>query len=108
MICSIVGNVAENSGGVHCLKHGIIANYMMPGFDLTCILVRSKETLGIATEITLRILKISESACVLLADFTSIKSTGGAVSNIISTGIILSGREIIDNLSINAVQNVIS
>ena len=86
----------------------MIFSYVIPGFDLTGVLVGSKGTLGVATEITLRILKISESACVLLADFTSIKSTGGAVSNIISTGIILSGREIIDNLSINAVQNVIS
>lgn len=81
---------------------------MIPGFDLAGVLVGSKGTLGVATEITLRILKISESASVLLADFSSIESTGGAVSNIISTGIILSGREIIDNLSINAVENVVA
>jgi len=67
--------------------------------------VCSEGTLGIATEITLRILKTSESICVLLADFTSIEA---AVSDIISAGIIPAGMEMMDNLSINAVEDVVA
>jgi glycolate oxidase len=62
--------------------------------------------LGIATEITLRILKTPESICVLLADFTSIEAAGSSVADIISAGIIPAGMEIMDNLSINAVEDV--
>ncbi|GAB1545103.1 FAD-linked oxidase C-terminal domain-containing protein [Scytonema sp. NUACC21] len=128
IICSIGGNVAENSGGVHCLKYGVTTNHVlglkivtpdgsivdlggqipeMPGYDLTGIFVGSEGTLGIATEITLRILKSAESICVLLADFTSIEAAGASVSDIISAGIIPGGMEIMDNLSINAVEDVV-
>jgi len=128
IICSIGGNVAENSGGVHCLKYGVTTNHVlglklvlpdgsvadvggqipeMPGYDLTGVFVGSEGTLGIATEITLRILKTAESICVLLADFTSIEAAGAAVSDIISTGIIPAGMEMMDNLSINAVEDVV-
>lgn len=129
IICSIGGNVAENSGGVHCLKYGVTTNHVlglklvlpdgsivdvggpvqeMPGYDLTGIFVGSEGTLGIATEITLRILKTAESICVLLADFTSIEAAGGAVADIISAGIIPAGMEMMDNLSINAVEDVVA
>ncbi|MUG92350.1 glycolate oxidase subunit GlcD [Scytonema sp. UIC 10036] len=129
IICSIGGNVAENSGGVHCLKYGVTTNHVlglkivtpdgsivdlggqipeMPGYDLTGIFVGSEGTLGIATEITLRILKSAESICVLLADFTSIEAAGASVSDIISAGIIPGGMEIMDNLSINAVEDVVA
>lgn len=129
IICSIGGNVAENSGGVHCLKYGVTTNHVlglklvlpngeivevggeipeMPGYDLTGIFVGSEGTLGIATEITLRILKAAESICVLLADFTSIEAAGAAVSDIISAGIIPAGMEMMDNLSINAVEDVVA
>ena len=128
IICSIGGNVAENSGGVHCLKYGVTTNHIlglkivtpdgsiidiggdipeMPGYDLTGLFVGSEGTLGIATEITLRILKAPESICVLLADFTSLEAAGSAVSDIISSGIIPGGMEIMDNLSINAVEDVV-
>ncbi len=128
IICSIGGNVAENSGGVHCLKYGVTTNHVlglklvlpdgsivdvggqipeMPGYDLTGIFVGSEGTLGIATEITLRILKSAESICVLLADFTNIEAAGASVSDIISAGIIPGGMEIMDNLSINAVEDVV-
>ena len=97
IICSIGGNVAENSGGVHCLKYGVTVNHVMglklvlpdgsivdvggpvqemPGYDLTGLFVGSEGTLGIATEVTLRILKTPESICVLLADFTNIEAAG--------------------------------
>ncbi|BAZ39665.1 glycolate oxidase subunit GlcD [Calothrix sp. NIES-4101] len=128
IICSIGGNVAENSGGVHCLKYGVTTNHVlglkivtpegdivdlggqvpeMPGYDLTGIFVGSEGTLGIATEITLRILKTAESICVLLADFTTVEAAGASVADIISAGIIPGGMEIMDNLSINAVEDVV-
>ncbi|EAW36887.1 glycolate oxidase subunit GlcD [Lyngbya sp. PCC 8106] len=129
IICSIGGNVAENSGGVHCLKYGVTTNHVlglkivtpegnivdiggqvpeMPGYDLTGLFVGSEGTLGIATEITLRILKAPEHICVLLADFPTIEAAGAAVSDIISAGIIPGGMEIMDNLSINAVEDVVN
>jgi glycolate oxidase len=127
IVCSIGGNVAENSGGVHCLKYGVTTNHVlglklvlpdgsivdvggpvpeMPGYDLTGLFVGSEGTLGIATEITLRILKTPECVCVLLADFSTVEESGAAVADIIGAGIIPAGMEIMDNLSINAVEDV--
>jgi glycolate oxidase len=80
----------------------------MPGYDLTGIFVGSEGTLGIATEITLRILKTPESICVLLADFNTIEEAGAAVADIIGAGIIPGGMEMMDNLSINAVEDVVA
>jgi len=129
IICSIGGNVAENSGGVHCLKYGVTTNHViglklvlpdgsiidtgglvpeLPGYDLTGLFVGSEGTLGIATEITLRILKTPESICVLLADYLNIEAAGASVADIISAGIIPGGMEIMDNLSINAVEDVVA
>ncbi|MBW4522342.1 MAG: glycolate oxidase subunit GlcD [Scytolyngbya sp. HA4215-MV1] len=129
IICSVGGNVAENSGGVHCLKYGVTTNHVlglklvlptgaivdvggtipeMPGYDLTGLFVGSEGTLGIATEITLRILKTPESVRVLLADFTSVAAAGATVADIIRAGIIPGGMEMMDNLSINAVEDVVA
>jgi len=129
IICSIGGNVAENSGGVHCLKYGVTTNHVlglklvlpdgsitdvggtlpeMPGYDLTGIFVGSEGTLGIATEVTLRIVKAPEAIHVLLADFSSVEAAGQAVSDIISAGIIPGGMEMMDNFSINAVEDVVA
>ncbi|MEL6929233.1 MAG: FAD-linked oxidase C-terminal domain-containing protein [Cyanobacteria bacterium J06600_6] len=129
IICSIGGNVAENSGGVHCLKYGVTTNHVlglkivttegdiidvggatteMPGYDLTGLFVGSEGTLGIATEIKLRILKRPESVCVVLANFPTVEASGAAVAEIISSGIIPAGMEIMDNLSINAVEDIVS
>ena len=80
----------------------------MPGYDLTGVFVGSEGTLGIATEITLRILKRPESICVVLADFPTVEDSGAAVTAIISAGIIPAGMEIMDNLSINAVEDVVA
>lgn len=92
IVCSIGGNIAENSGGVHCLKYGATTNHVlglklvipdgsvvevggylpeMPGYDLTGLFVGSEGTLGIATEITLKVLKVPSAICVLVADFAS-------------------------------------
>ncbi|MBD1912714.1 MULTISPECIES: glycolate oxidase subunit GlcD [unclassified Leptolyngbya] len=129
IICSVGGNVAENSGGVHCLKYGVTTNHIlglklvtpdgsivevggrvpeMPGYDLTGVFVGSEGTLGIATEITLRIVKVPDVIKVLLADFTSVEAAGQTVSDIISAGIIPGGMEIMDNFSINAVEDVVA
>ena len=127
-VCSIGGNVAENSGGVHCLKYGVTTNHVLglklvlpngevveiggtvleqPGYDLTGVFVGSEGTLGIVTEVTLRILKSPESINVLLADFTSVEAAGATVSDVISAGIIPAGMEMMDNFSLNAVEDVV-
>jgi glycolate oxidase len=129
IICSIGGNIAENSGGVHCLKYGVTTNHVLgmkvvlpdgtlvemgsklaetPGYDLTGLFVGSEGTLGIATEITLRVLKTPEKIEVLLADFMDVESAGRSVADIIAAGIIPAGMEIMDNLSINAVEDVVA
>jgi len=129
LACSIGGNVAENSGGVHCLKYGVTTNHVlglkvvlpngdivdvggaideMPGYDLTGIFVGSEGTLGIVTEVTLRILKAPESVQVILADFTSVEAAGETVSDVIKAGIIPAGMEMMDNFSINAVEDSVA
>lgn len=129
IICSIGGNVAENSGGVHCLKYGTTTNHVLgltivtaegdivkvggkvpetPGYDLTGLFVGSEGTLGIATEITLKILKTPDTISVVLADFNSIEEAGSAVAEIIRSGIIPAGMEMMDNFSINAVEDVVA
>ncbi len=129
IICSIGGNVAENSGGVHCLKYGTTTNHVLgltivtgegeivklggkvpesPGYDLTGLFVGSEGTLGIATEVTLKILKTPDTICVVLADFNSVELAGSAVAEIIKAGIIPAGMEMMDNFSINAVEDVVA
>lgn len=128
LACSIGGNVAENSGGVHCLKYGVTTNHVlglkvvvpngdvvdvggaiaeMPGYDLTGIFVGSEGTLGVVTEVTLRILKSAESVQVILADFTSVEAAGETVSDVIRAGIIPAGMEMMDNFSLNAVEDTV-
>jgi len=128
-VCSVGGNVAENSGGVHCLKYGVTTNHVLgltlvtglgevvelggmvpeqPGYDLTGVVVGSEGTLGIVTEVTLNILKAPETVQVLCADFPTVAQAGAAVSAIIAAGIIPAGMEIMDQLSINAVEDVVA
>ena len=126
LISSIGGNLAENAGGVHCLKYGFTTNHVVgaevvlpngsvahlgdgeapdaPGYDLLGAFVGSEGTLGIATKIVLQILRIPESVSTLLAAFENMEVAGGAVSHIIEAGIVPAAIEMMDDLSIEAVE----
>ncbi len=120
-VCTIGGNVAENAGGAHCLKYGFTTTYVLgleivtptgdlvqlgsstldaPGYDLTGVFVGSEGTLGVATSITLRIVKRPETVQVLLAAFDSITGAGQTVSDIIAAGVLPAAMEIMDRLSV--------
>jgi glycolate oxidase len=124
-VCSIGGNVAENSGGAHCLKYGFTVNHVLglrmvladgevvdlggptldtPGYDLPGIVVGSEGTLGIVTEITLRIVRKPESVQTLLAAFDSTDAAGEAVSGVIAAGILPAAIEMMDTLAIAAAE----
>ena len=124
-VCTIGGNVAENSGGAHCLKYGFTVNHVTgltvvlpdgelvrlggrslesPGPDLLGVFVGSEGTLGIATEIALRLLRRPEAVRTVLAAFDSIDAAGAAVSGIVSSGILASAMEIMDRLTIEAAE----
>ena len=125
LICSIGGNVAENSGGAHCLKYGFTTNHVtglevvLPdgelvhlggkgpdplGYDLVGAFVGSEGTLGIATKVTVRLLRKPETVRTLLAAFRSTDDAGEAVSGIIAAGIVPAAVEMMDALSIEAVE----
>src|SRR5256712_10423107 len=124
-VCSIGGNVAENSGGAHCLKYGFTASHVLglevvlpdgslvhlggrtldhPGYDLCGVFVGSEGTLGIATKIILRIVKRPEVVQTLLAAFHSTNEAGAAVSGIIAAGVLPAAVEMMDNLAIQAAE----
>jgi glycolate oxidase len=121
-VCTIGGNVAENSGGAHCLKHGFTVNHVTglavvlpdgelvrlaagdPGPDLLGVFVGSEGTLGIATEITLRVLRRPETVLTLLAAFHSTDAAGEAVSGIVSARILPAAIEMMDRLTIEAAE----
>jgi len=124
-VCTIGGNVAENSGGAHCLKYGFTTTHVLglevvlpdgtlvhfggktpdvPGYDLAGVFVGSEGTLGIATKIILRIVKRPESVRTLLAAFNSTNEAGAAVSGIIAAGMLPSAIEMMDNLAIQAAE----
>ncbi len=124
-VCTIGGNVAENSGGAHCLKYGFTTTHVLglevvlptgelvsfgaptldaPGYDLAGIFVGSEGTLGVATSVTLRIVKKPETVQVLLAAFDSIAAAGQTVSDIIAAAILPAAMEIMDRLSIRAAE----
>ncbi|MGH7886038.1 MAG: FAD-linked oxidase C-terminal domain-containing protein [Thermodesulfobacteriota bacterium] len=128
IVCTIGGNVAENSGGVHCLKYGVTVNHVLgvelvlpdgeiielggktqenPGYDLLSLIVGSEGLLGIVTKVILKIIKKPESVKTLFASFDRIESAGESVSGIISSGIIPAGMEIMDNVSIKAVESTV-
>src|SRR5467141_989109 len=124
-ICSIGGNVAENSGGAHCLKYGFTTTHVLglevvlsdgslvhfggkaldaPGYDLAGVFVGSEGTLGIATEIILRLVKRPECIRTLLAAFPSTNEAGAAVSDVIAAGMLPAAIEMMDHLAIQAAE----
>ncbi|MBY0511163.1 MAG: FAD-binding protein [Rhodospirillaceae bacterium] len=123
--CSIGGNVAENSGGVHCLKYGLTTNNVLgveivmmdgevirlggrhldpAGLDLLGIVVGSEGLLGVVTEVTVRILPKPETARAVLLGFPTVESGGQCVADIIAAGIIPAGMEMMDKPAIHAAE----
>jgi glycolate oxidase len=128
-VCTIGGNVAENSGGAHCLKHGFTVHHVtgltlvLPdgevvelgdkaldpdGPDLLGLVVGSEGTLGIVTRITLRVVRQPESVQTLLAGFESTDAAGAAVSDIVATGILPAAVEMMDRLTIEAAEKAVA
>lgn len=126
--CSIGGNVAENAGGVHCLKYGLTVHNILqleiitmqgehltlgsdaldsPGYDLLALMTGSEGLLGIITEITVKLLPKPSATKVLLISFDSVATAGQAVSNIIANGIIPAGLELMDNAAIKAADDFV-
>ena len=126
--CSIGGNVAENSGGVHCLKYGLTTNNVLgvelvlmtgeivrlggchldqAGYDLLALVIGSEGMLGVVTEVTVRILRTPELARALLIAFASSEAAGACVAGIIAAGIIPGGMEMMDKPAIEAAEDFV-
>jgi len=126
--CTIGGNVAENSGGVHCLKYGLTTNNVLgvemvlmtgeivrlggkhldaAGYDLLGVVTGSEGLLGVVTEVTVRILKKPETARAVLVGFRSAEDAGECVARIIGAGIIPAGMEMMDRPAIHAVEEFV-
>ncbi len=124
--CTIGGNVAENSGGVHCLKYGLTVHNILqiklvmpegellvigsealdsPGYDLLALVTGSEGMLGVVVEVTVRLLPVPEQAEVMLAAFDDVERAGSAVGAIITAGVIPAGLEMMDNLAIRAAED---
>ncbi len=129
VVCSVGGNVAENSGGAHCLKHGFTVHHVTglevvtpagemvwlgdgtgasPGYDLLGTFIGSEGTLGIVTKIIVRLLRIPEAVTTLLAAFATMGAGGAAVSAIISAGILPGAIEMMDALAIEAAEAAVA
>jgi glycolate oxidase len=125
IVCSIGGNVAENSGGVHCFKYGFTTNYVLgldvvladgelvtlggaeldrPGYDLLGAFVGSEGTLGVATRIILRVAPAPQATRTVVAYFNSPEEAGQVVSDVVSAGMVPGAMEIMDNLTIRATE----
>ena len=125
--CSIGGNVAENAGGVHCLKYGLTVHNVAglqfltahgelvtvggaldsPGYDLLALLNGSEGMLGVIVEITVKLLPVPEHAQVLLAAFDDVQRAGDAVAGIIAAGLVPAGLEMMDRLAIEAAEQFV-
>jgi glycolate oxidase len=124
-VCSIGGNVAENSGGAHCLKYGFTVHHVLgveavlpngelvhiggplvdtPGPDLLGLIVGSEGTLAVVTSITVRVLRRPETVQTLLAAFETIDAGGAVVSDLIAAGIVPAAVEMMDALAIRAAE----
>ncbi|HYT10311.1 MAG TPA: FAD-linked oxidase C-terminal domain-containing protein [Mycobacteriales bacterium] len=127
-VCSIGGNVAENSGGAHCLKYGFTTNHVLgvelvtpdgevvvlggkaadpPGYDLLGPVVGSEGTLGVVTRVTVRLVRAPEAVRTLLAGFPGTDEAGQAVSAIIAAGVIPAAIEMMDALAIEAAEEAV-
>ena len=120
--CTIGGNIAENAGGIHCLKYGTTTDHVIaarvvlsdgaivdldsrrPGYDLLGVFVGSEGTFGIATEATVRLSPIPPAVRTLLADFTDVNDASRAVSSVIAAGVLPAALEMMDNAIIRAVE----
>jgi glycolate oxidase len=123
--CTIGGNIAENSGGVHCLKYGLTVHNILklsvvtaegdlitlgadaldgPGYDLLALMIGSEGMLGVVVEITVKLLPLPERAQVVLAAFDDVEKAGTAVGEIIAAGIIPAGLEMMDGPAIQAAE----
>jgi len=128
IVCSIGGNVAENSGGAHCFKYGFTTNYVtglevvladgevvrlgghevdVPGYDLLGAFVGSEGTLGICTQITLRVVPKPETVKTMVAFFPTTSQAGEAVSEIVSGGVVPGAIEMMDTLTIQAAEQAV-
>jgi glycolate oxidase len=128
IVCSIGGNVAENAGGVHCLKYGLTVHNILavemltidgerltlggdaldtPGYDLLALVIGSEGMLGVVTEITVKLLPLPSCARVVLGAFASIPAAGDAVSRIIAAGITPGGLEMMDGPAIQAAEDFV-
>ncbi len=129
VVCSIGGNVAENSGGAHCVKYGFTVHHVTgvelctpdgelvwlggrmaaeaPGYDLMGVVVGSEGTLGIATKVAVRLLRSPEAVTTLLAAFRTVADAGAATSAIIAAGLTPAAAEIMDALAIRAAEQAV-
>jgi glycolate oxidase len=128
VVCSVGGNIAENSGGVHCLKYGLTTNNVLGvkmvlidgrvveiggrhldsgGYDLLGVITGSEGLLGVITEVTLRILASPEDVCALLLGFPSAAAAGECVASIIGSGVIPAGMEMMDRPAIHATEEFV-
>ena len=126
--CSIGGNVAENSGGVHCLKYGLTVHNVLrvrainiegdilelgsealdaPGYDLMALITGSEGLLAVILEITVKLLPKPEVAQVIMASFSDVEKAGEAVANVIGAGIVPAGLEMMDKLATSAVEGFV-
>jgi glycolate oxidase len=130
LVCSIGGNVAENSGGAHCVKYGFTVHHVTglevctsdgelvwigggraaesPGYDLVGVFVGSEGTLGIATKVAVRLLRRPEAVTTLLAAFPTVAEAGAATSAIIAAGLTPAAAEIMDALAIQAAEKAVA
>ncbi len=126
--CTIGGNVAENSGGVHCLKYGLTVHNVMrvrgftmagepitlgsaapdaPGYDLLALAIGSEGMLAVVTEVTVKLLPRPQWAQVIMASFDDVEKAGQAVAEVIAAGIIPAGLEMMDRPAIHAVEQFV-
>ncbi|GIW07403.1 MAG: FAD-binding protein [Dehalococcoidia bacterium] len=127
-VCTIGGNVAENSGGAHCLKYGFTVNHVLgvklvlpsgdlvtlggatlqhPGYDLLGVVVGAEGTLGVVVEVTLRLVRLPEAIQMVMAAFATTDDAGAAVSAIIAEGILPAAIEMMDHFAIVATDDAV-